>query len=391
MRLRLTLAPVLLSALALGGVLAPAGASAPAPAPLGRYVVVLDGASATGAATRLVATLGGTVGVRWAAALDGFAATLPSTAVPLLRALPGVRTVERDAVVRVQATTQSRPPSYGLDRIDQRALPLSSSYTTRSTGAGVSAYVIDTGVRRDHTDLAGRVAAGFDAVDGGAPDDCNGHGTHVSGTVGGTRYGVAKKVRIVPVRVLDCEGSGENSQVISGLDYAVRDHKAGTPAVANMSLGGSASAAVDQAVSRLVKDGVTVAVAGGNDGGFVSDLLGASDACDGSPSRVAAALTVGATDRTDTRADYSDVGRCLDLFAPGTDITSAWYTSRTATAVLSGTSMATPHVAGAAALVLQASPKLTPAQVAQKLVSTATAGRVAGAGAGSPNRLLFVS
>ncbi len=388
MRLRLTVAPLLLSALALGGVLAPARAAAPEP--VGRYVVVVDRATTTGVAAGLVRRLGGTVGVRWSAALDGFAATLPTAAVPVLRALPGVRTVEPDAAVRVQAT-QVRPPSYGLDRIDQRALPLSSSYTTRSTGSGVSAYVIDTGVRRDHVDLAGRVAAGFDAVDGGAPTDCNGHGTHVSGTLGGTTSGVAKKVRIVPVRVLDCDGSGANSGVISGVDFAVRDHRAGTPAVANLSLGGPPSAALDQAVSRLIADGVTVAVAGGNDGGFVNELLGASDACDGSPSRVRAALTVGATDRTDSRADYSDVGRCLDLFAPGTDIPSAWYTSRTATAVLSGTSMATPHVAGAAALLLQASPRMTPAQVAQKLVSTATPGRVSGAGSGSPNKLLHVS
>jgi len=367
----------------------------PAAAAAGRgasssYIVTVRGVAASTVAG-LARGLGGSVTHVYGDALQGFAVRLPAVGAAALRALPGVVAVEPDRVLRVRAA-QINPPSYGLDRIDQRQLPLSHSYRTRGTGAGVDAYVIDTGIRLSHRDLAGRAVTGIDVVDGGAATDCNGHGTHVAGTLGGRIYGVAKSVRLIAVRVLDCGGSGETSAVIAGVDWMTRNHVAGRPAVANLSLGGGASEALDAAVRGAVADGITVAVAGGNDGNaLLGGLTGTSDACNASPSRVRAALTAGASDASDTRAPYSDIGSCIDLFAPGTDIVSDWATSDTATQVLSGTSMATPHVAGVAAVYLSLVPRATPAQVAQRLVSTATPGVVQDAGAGSPNRLLFTS
>jgi subtilisin family serine protease len=288
--------------------------------------------------------------------------------------------------------TQSPVPSYGLDRIDQRALPLSGSFTYTATGAGVKAYVVDTGILLGHQDFGGRAVTGFDAVtSGGTANDCNGHGTHVAGTVGGTRFGVAKQATLVAVRVLGCNGSGSTSGVIAGVDWVARDHAAGEPAVANMSLGGGASTALDNAVKAAIADGVTFAVAAGNDGGFVGELTGAANACNGSPSRVPEALTIGATAANDAKASYSSRGPCLDLFAPGSNIVSAWHTSPTATNTISGTSMATPHVAGVVAQHLQGSPSASPAAVAQHVLSTATPGVVGNPGTGSPNLLLFTA
>ena len=351
------------------------------------YIVTLDSGTPSTVAG-LAETLGGDVGYVYENAIKGFSVTLPSVLLPTLLTLPGVASVEKDGVVS-SAGTQSPTPSYGLDRVDQRALPLSNSYTTEAQGAGVKAYIIDTGIALGHTDFAGRAVSGFDAVDGGSADDCNGHGTHVAGTTGGTQYGVAKAVSLVAVRVLDCGGSGSISGVIAGVDWVAADHQAGQPAVANMSLGGGASAALDTAVQRAIADGVSFAVAAGNAGGLVGGLLGTSNACTGSPSRVPQALTVGATDANDSQASYSSSGKCLDLYAPGSDITSAWFDSPTATKTISGTSMASPHVAGAAALYLSTTPGASPAQVAQQLVSTATPGVVQRPGSGSPNRLLF--
>jgi subtilisin family serine protease len=232
----------------------------------------------------------------------------------------------------------------------------------------VIAYVIDTGIQFSHVDFGGRAVSGYDAVDGGTADDCNGHGTHVAGTVGGSTYGVAKEVRLVAVRVLDCGGSGSISGVIAGIDWVTANHQAGRPAVANMSLSGRVSTALDNAVARSIEDGITYAVAAAN-----GDVAGVpQDACASSPARVAAAMTVGASDRTDAPASFSNYGPCVDLFAPGVGITSDWYTSTTATNTISGTSMATPHVTGVAALYLQTEPGASPATVSSAIRTLTT-------------------
>jgi subtilisin family serine protease len=249
----------------------------------------------------------------------------------------------------------------------------------------VNAYIIDTGIRFTHNEFGGRAGSGFDAVDGGAADDCNGHGTHVSGTVGGSTYGVAKNVHLVAVRVLDCGGSGTTAGVIAGIDWVTANHV--SPAVANMSLGGGASTTLDNAVVAAIASGVSFAVAAGN-GNFLG--IGVN-ACNSSPARVPAALTVGATNKNDKRASFSNFGSCVDLFAPGVDITSSWYSSNTATNTISGTSMSSPHVAGVAALYLQGNPGASPATVSAALIANATTGVVTSPGAGSPNRLLFTN
>jgi subtilisin family serine protease len=311
-------------------------------------------------------------------ALNGFAATLDADGLEAVRANPDVAYVEADRKVSINATQS--PATWGLDRIDQRALPLSNSYTYEQTGAGVTAYIIDTGLRLGHNEFSGRAVSGYTAIsDGRGTEDCNGHGTHVGGTVGGETYGVAKDVKLVAVRVLDCGGSGSTSGVIQGIDWVTSNHTSG-PAVANMSLGGGASTSLDNAVVRSINDGVTYAVAAGNDN---------TNACNGSPARTPAAITVGATTSSDARSSFSNYGNCLDIFAPGSSITSSWYTSNTATAVLNGTSMATPHVAGAAALYLQANPSAAPAAVRDALVNSGTTGVVTNAGSGSPNVLLY--
>ena len=303
-------------------------------------------ASADAAAPEAARLAGFGATYRYDAALNGFAAPLSNGAVEALRRNPNVEYIEVDSVVTLDATQTGA--TWGIDRIDQRALPLSGAYTYDFTGAGVTAYIIDTGILTDHSEFGGRATSGYDAVDGALPAaDCNGHGTHVSGTVGGATYGVAKGVSLVAVRVLNCSGSGTTSGVIAGINWVTSNHATGAAAVANMSLGGGVSTTLDTAVSNSIKDGVTYAIAAGNNN---------ANACNYSPARVPAAITVGATTSTDARASYSNYGACLDLFAPGSSITSAWYTSTTATNTISGTSMATPHVAGAAALYLAANP-----------------------------------
>ncbi|HYO46012.1 MAG TPA: S8 family peptidase, partial [Gemmatimonadota bacterium] len=254
------------------------------------------------------------------------------------------------------------------DRIDQRALPLNETFTYTNTGTGVTAYIIDTGIRFSHSDFAGRAVSGYDAIDGGSADDCHGHGTHVAGTVGGSTWGVAKNVKLVAVRVLDCQGSGTWSGVIAGIDWVTGEHKAVDPAVANMSLGGGGNTSVDTAVKNSIADGVSYAIAAGN-----GNIVGiAQDACRSSPARVAEAMTIGATDKTDKKASWSNYGNCVDWFAPGVSITSAWNTSDTATNIISGTSMATPHTAGVAALYLQTHGGASPQTVRDALYANTT-------------------
>jgi subtilisin family serine protease len=348
------------------GISAGSAAAAPAGGPTASYIVSLDPGSAPPAVAGLAAGLGGQVEHVYTAALSGFAVTLPTAQADQLAALPGVATVEPDEPVRLN-TTQSAAP-WGLDRTDQRTLPLSSSFSYAATGSGVAAYVIDTGIEFAHTDFAGRAVSGYDAVDGGSADDCNGHGTHVAGTVGGTAYGVAKNVRLVAVRVLGCTGSGTVAGLIAGIDWVTADHKAGQPAVANVSLGTAVSPTVDEAVARSIRDGVTYAVAAGNG----NSAHVPQDACTTSPARVPDALTVGASDTTDAPAYFSNYGSCVDLFAPGVGITSDWYTSTTATNTISGTSMATPHVTGVAALYLQTHRTATPTTVSSAVRALTT-------------------
>jgi len=347
------------------------------------FIVVLDDSvdAPRGVAAEHSQAFGADVTYVYRNALKGYSARIDEAQLGGLRADKRVAYIERDQDVTIDQTTENAA-SWGLDRIDQRN-GLDNSFSYTNTGAGVTAYVIDTGIRTTHGEFGGRAVSGFDAVDGGAADDCHGHGTHVAGTIGGSTYGVAKGVTLVPVRVLDCNGSGSWSGVIAGIDWVTGDHQPGAPAVANMSLGGGASTAVDTAVKNAIADGVTFAVAAGNSN---------ADACRFSPARVPEALTVGATTQTDAKASYSNYGKCLDLFAPGSSITSAWNTSDSDTNTISGTSMATPHVAGVAALLLQGAPTRSPAQVASDLASAATKGAVSDIGrksAGTPNLLLY--
>jgi aqualysin 1 len=313
----------------------------------------------------------------YAHAIHGFAARMSEDEALTLSEDDRVRFVEEDSVVEAIAT-QSSPP-WGLDRIDESALPLSRTYSYTTTGAGVNAYIIDTGIRRTHTQFGGRALAGFDAIgDGRNGNDCHGHGTHVAGTVGGSTYGVAKSVRLFTVRVLSCSGSGSTSGVIAGVDWVTRNHA--KPAVANMSLGGGASTAMDTAVRNSISAGVTYSIAAGNSN---------QNAANFSPARVGEAITVGATTSSDTRSSFSNFGSGVDIFAPGSAILSAWRTSDTATATISGTSMAAPHVAGVAARFLQGSPGSSPASVRNAIVSTANLNRLSGLPSGTANRLLF--
>jgi hypothetical protein len=293
---------------------------------------------------------------------------------------PAVKYVEQNHTVSL-AATQTPTPSWGLDRIDQRNLPLNNSYTYPTTATNVTAYGIDTGIRTSHSDFGGRATWGTNTVDSNNTD-CNGHGTHTAGTVGGSTYGVAKGVHLVAVKVLDCNGSGTNAGVVSGINWVTNNHPAGQLAVANMSLGGSFDQATNDAVTASINSGVVYGIAAGNSN---------ADACSSSPASTPTAITVGATDTNDARASFSNFGTCMHIFAPGVNIPSDWNSNDTATNTISGTSMATPHVVGVAALILSLNPSFTPAQVKSKMLADATNGVVTNPGTGSPNKLLFVS
>lgn len=342
------------------------------------YIVVLDSSvrDVPGAA----AQSGAVVLAHWEHALKGFAVRANAGQLRALRADPRVRLVEPNARVS-KTVTQSPTPSWGLDRIDQANLPLNNSYTYANTGAGVHAYIIDTGIRATHNEFTGRIGNGFTAVnDGNGTNDCDGHGTHVAGTVGGSTYGVAKGVTLHPVRVLDCSGSGTWAGVISGINWVAANRV--LPAVANMSLGGGLNSSVNTATANLVSAGVFTAVASGNS---------TANACNYSPASTPTATTVNSSTSTDGRSSFSNYGTCTDIFAPGSSIVSAYNTSNSASATLSGTSMASPHVAGAGALYLAANASHTPAQVDAALKTNAVANAITSPGTGSPNLLLNIS
>lgn len=376
---RIWIAPLLVLTLAMtGGAMSTVAAD---PAARGYIVVLKDSVTSPERVARdHRLRFGATITFVYQHALKGYAATIPDAAVRAVSADHRVAYVEMDGVMRT-VTTQPGA-TWGLDRIDQRSLPLNSTYVYTNTGAGVAAYIIDTGIRYTHNEFGGRAVPGFDAVvPGGTAEDCNGHGTHVSGTTGGATYGVAKGATLVSVRVLSCVGTGLTSWVIAGVDWVTGDHGAGEPAVANMSLGGGASGALDTAVRNSIADGVSYALAAGNDN---------ADACNTSPARVAEGMTIGATDATDRRASFSNWGSCLDWFAPGVSITSAWWLTDSSTNTISGTSMATPHTAGVAALYLQSSPGASPGAVRQALYDLSTKGIVTSANSAN-NHLLYTN
>ncbi|WP_205324079.1 S8 family peptidase [Glycomyces sp. YM15] len=345
----------------------------------GEYIVVMEdqGAEAAGGLDALADDLGVSIDVEDTLGLvDGYLAEMSEAEAVELASDDAVAYIEQNQMAHA-SEVQADPPSWGLDRVDQDALPLDASYEYNQSGTSVEAFVLDTGLNTEHQEFEGRVGEGFDFIDNDAdPSDCHGHGTHVAGTIGGSTYGLAKDVTIRPVRVLDCEGSGSYAAIIGGIDWVAAN--AGESAVANMSLGGSFSQALNDAIAAAVETGVTFAIAAGNEG---------QDACNVSPGSEPSAITVGATDEDDAAASFSNFGECVDLLAPGVGITSAWIDGVDAEKTISGTSMATPHVAGVAALYLESNPGATPDEVATALTEGALADVVTDPN-GSPNLLL---
>ncbi len=348
----------------------------------GDYIVTLrdDVTDVAGVAQSIAGLHKGTLKHLYRSALKGFAVqNISEAAAAAIANDPRVLRVEADQIMTAIATQS--PATWGIDRIDQNALPLDINYTYNNDGSNVTVYIIDTGINFNHIDFGGRASRGVDEVTvGGSAADCNGHGTHVSGTVGGAIYGVAKNVSLVAVRVLNCQGSGTTSGVVAGIDWVTANRV--LPAAANMSLGGGFSTTLNQAVARAVASGVTFAVAAGNS---------TANACNSSPSSEPSAITVGATDINDGFAYFSNFGSCVDINAPGVNITSDWYSSNTATNTISGTSMATPHVTGAAALYLSANLSATPADVVSALTTNATSGAISSVPAGTVDLLLYTA
>ncbi|NUS00291.1 MAG: S8 family peptidase [Kribbellaceae bacterium] len=396
-RPRAALGAVAAAALAVTGIVATAAGSNAAgthaqPAPVtirgagnpnaipGSYIVVLAGqrsqAQTRVATQSLAASYDVEVKDQYDASIKGFSANMSEDQAKKLATDSRVAYVQQNQKITV---AQDNPP-WGLDRVDQRALPLDKKFEPSTDAKNVNVYIIDTGIYAKHQDFGDRASVGTDTVgDGQNGVDCMGHGSHVAGTIGGTTYGLAKAAKLIAVRVLDCKGSGSTESVVAGIDWVTKNAK--KPAVANMSLGGGADDALDAAVKASVDSGVTYAVAAGND---------SADACLSSPAKEPSAITVGATDDQDQRAEFSNYGKCVDLFAPGVDITSVGITGPDATAKMSGTSMATPHVTGGIALYLADHPDATPADVAKALVGSSTADKVGDPGTGSPNKLLYV-
>lgn len=343
----------------------------------GDYIVVFDNQANEQAEAAKLRGQGANIKFTYSSVFKGLAGTFNAAQISALQKNPRVSLIEADGVVSIDGGSQSPTPSWGLDRIDQTSSVLDQNFSYTNTGAGVTAYVIDTGIASKNSDFTGRLKAGYTAV-GGGTEDCNGHGTHVAGTIGGTYMGIAKSVTLVPVRVLGCNGSGSISGVISGVDWV--KNNASKPAVANMSLGGGNSTSLDAAVANLILSGVTVSVAAGNS---------TTDACNTSPARVDAALTVGASDNTDSIAYFSNFGKCLDLFAPGVGIISDGLKSGTKVS-MSGTSMASPHVAGVVALYLQTYQAASPSTVSAALKALAALNAsVKGTNAVTTTRLLY--
>lgn len=320
---------------------------------------------------------------RYTKMLNGFTLKATSQEALLMKSNPNILSVEEEQIYKT-STTQNGA-DWGLDRIDQEKLPLDRVYNYTLGNYSVDAYVVDTGINALSTDFTGRVLNGFSAInDGNGTNDCNGHGTHVSGSIGGNLYGVNKTVNLIPIRVLDCAGSGTTTSVLAGLDFILANKNSTKPSIVNMSLGGGASLSLDQAVAKLISNNIAVVVAAGNDN---------KDACNFSPARVTSAITVGATDPTDTRATFSNYGTCLDVFAPGVNIKSVWIGGTATTATLSGTSMATPLVTGALTLLLSKEPTLTSTQIAER-VKTSSSNVTVGQSSGSVNKIInntFVS
>jgi subtilisin family serine protease len=345
-----------------------------------QYIVHFTrGVEATAAATDLASLYGARVLHTYTHALNGAAYAMTENQAKAMSLHPQVTKVEQDTMFFINVTQS--PATWGIDRVDQRNLPLSNSYTYDFTGAGVRAFIVDTGIRTTHTNFGGRASWGTDCT-GEGQSDGNGHGTHVAGTVGSATYGIAKGVSLIAVKVCTAGGSCPNSAILCGVNYVTgqKNNNPSIPMVANMSLGGGVNTTLDNAVAGSVSAGIFYAVAAGNNN---------SNACNFSPARTPSAYTVGSTTSTDARSSFSNFGTCVDIFAPGSSITSTWRTSDTATNTISGTSMASPHVAGAGALVLHEHPTWTPAQVDAELDARATTGVISNVGSGSPNRLLF--